>query len=607
MLTRKLRNMLEKPPMKGRSGGTVKSHVFIVGKRMVPAGCESLVCLSSRKPEMRQQRRVVFHGLAPGDVIRAPARFFNMIVEERRLPKPQHCWLIRANCMKRGLLWTRPSPPPCAHHMSVSPCTRCPWMSVVPAVAPDIKAGNLRHALESLPHVSPIGGEGFAGSEELGGVRVDSTGCRPLPRLSLNFLEPFSAPIKLHLMREVEFHFHHTHDPKDVNRGTASKSVPVGGRFRFLDSQPDATGCLLCTLEQDRLLKLLNLWADCLPLHVQKCLCSVFVLQHPHEAAEHSWDCDLHVALLLQKDTVMCGEQSPLCGPSQPDTTLSREEQQFVDAVLSAAPLTTNIGVSTVCTDGSVAHLYPHARRVDVFASTELAALSLPFVAAAAAVNSCFPCKALHGPTERAVTASLPFMHSVLAFALEGRDLGSLQSTRCPSAWRHAASLEAVGSVVLSLISERRISGDGNVMLLGGGSVARGGRRGSGSQLLLAGLVQWLGALFPQCAVHVLGENRGEGGLPVVCIFVIDNEADVDLLMGSLRDGKGFGLRESVTQLSQLVLLQLSFDGEFRSLVDGLSAIQRCLGGKKALHVDAGIIDVDPWAATVVGYAAVEI
>nr|CCC96142.1 unnamed protein product [Trypanosoma congolense IL3000] len=597
--------MLSKTSLGRRLNGSVSTQVIIIGKRMVPTGCESLVCLSNCKGGDRLRRRVVLRGVAPGDVVRVPARFFGMIVEERRLPRPSHCWLMRGR-RAGGPLWVRPSASPCAHHMAYGECDRCPWMGLAAATALEEKADHLRRAMERfLPAKTTTAGT----EDEFSGGVGEFDNLSRARQLVLRFLEPFAVPLKLHQMREVEFYFSQADSSNSTAEGEPG-AASSGGKFRFMRNSSAVSGCLLCTLEQGRLLNLLNQWAERLSAHKQQCLCSAFVLQQLQEGSARSWECDLHVTLLLRREVSSSDEQSPLCGSPQAEETLSWEEQQLVDAVLSAAPLTKRIGVSTVCTDGSVSYLYPHTRRLnwsDYIQVTPLLSMpSAPVVTAAnLAADACFTCSAFHGPTGRVVRASFPFMHSTLAFALGERDLSALSSSSCTSVWRHAVSLEAVGSVVLSLLPAHHINGvfdGGNVLLLGGGSRKDAAEHGGDSQLLVFGLEQWLRALLPGPVVRDVDNIRKDGEPPGLYIFVLHGEADVDLVKSTVAND---GALESRTPL-RLLLLQLTLSGEFTLLAGALRGVQQCLRQRSSLHVDAGVIDVDPWASSAVGYLVVE-
>ncbi|RNF12092.1 hypothetical protein TraAM80_00509 [Trypanosoma rangeli] len=427
MSLQKLREVLLRHSPPRRAGDTRAANVIVVGKRMLVDGCDSIVSLASPRLEERRQRRVVLHGVGPGDVIRAPSRFFDYIVEERRLPASAQCRLWRGRG-GGGRAWVRPRAVACAHHAAARSCTRCPWMGLAAAASRDIKAEQLRRILESALLSSAPSPLAESSPVEM---------ARPPP--PVRFLEPFAVPIVAHSMREMEFYFQGSSDDEGLQSSHREPSPTATGRFCFSPTITDAPECFLGTLEQQRLLVALNRWAGRLPPPVQECLRTLFILQTSQEGVTRTWECGMHVTLLLRQDAANFGEHGPLRLPSQPEGKLALAEQQLVDAVLSALPLTKHLGIATVCSDGSMSCLYPRLRRVE-FATT----------ANVIDVMGIVPCTAVHGPSGKTVTANLPFMHSTVASVLEARELTRIELSPS-SVWRHAMSLEAVGSVLLSL------------------------------------------------------------------------------------------------------------------------------------------------------------
>ncbi|PWU95999.1 hypothetical protein TcG_00037 [Trypanosoma cruzi] len=588
-----------------RSSGLRTSQVIIVGKRMVEDGCDSIVSLASSRLEERRQRRVVLHGVGTGDVIRAPSRFFDQIVEERRLPKSTHCylWRGRGGC---GPAWVRPRAIPCVHHAEARSCTRCPWMGLATAASREIKSERLRRTIESslLP---------LASSSPAGGGQPELTRSPP----SVRFFEPFEVPVAAHSMREMEFYFRRLSSEESLSSGQGMGSPAVTGEFCFSPNLKGAPECFLSTLEQQRLLLFLNRWAERLPPPVQQCLSAVFILQHSREGVTRLWERDLHVTLLLRQDVSNFGEQGPLCSPSQPEGLLSLAEQQLVDTVLSAVHLTKRLGIATVCSDGSMACLYPRPQRVECTMTADVAELV-----------GVVPCVAVHGPSGKKAAANLPFMHSTVAFILGARDVARLEVSP-PSLWRHAMSLEAVGSVLLSILGDFL---RGGVLLLlpdPGGSLsfeeASTLSQSSGAHLLATAVSQWLGSMSTMSVVYIAREDRENGrgkwnlkGFdaafssteegPAMLFCLLDSETDVEATVHVLRHGMtSLEQDRLLLVLKRIVFLQLTADGDFYLLANALCSVTAFMERRFKLGVDCGIVDIDPWTAATVGYVVLEI
>ncbi|KEG12460.1 hypothetical protein DQ04_01701110 [Trypanosoma grayi] len=481
-------------------------------------------------------------------------------------------------------------------------------MGVAATASREIKAERLRRAVEPL----------FQLATPLVEEKVESTGApvvlSPLQlRMPLQFLEPFDVPIVAHSIREMEFYFRL---PQHEERPSASPEEvpsPSAGKFCISLDAGDTPDCFLCTLEQQRLLSSLNRWAERLPPPLQMCLRAVFVLQHPRDGATRSWECDFHVTLLLRRDSARFGEQSPLCGPSQPEGTLSFEEQQLVDAVLSAAPLAKRLGVATLCDDGSLCCLYPRPRRVDFTMASD---------AARAEVVSC---AALHGPSGQSVTAALPFMHSSIATTLGAHDMTSLEQPS-PSVWRHAMAMEAAGSLLLTFTDTLQYGGGTIVVLAGDESCPQRGVAAcppsSGARLLGEALSQWLFRLPNVSLVRVARKSeRAEGKspsveiagvtseaeIPALWLCLVDSDADVAAVADIVEHSVALLQRESLVEPKRVVLVQLAVDGDFQLLATALQCAMRGLEGRFHLRVDSGAVDIDPWTAAAVGYAVVEL
>ncbi|RNF27561.1 uncharacterized protein Tco025E_00211 [Trypanosoma conorhini] len=601
MSLQKLREALLRHSPPRRACGVKAANVIVVGKRMAADGCESIVSLASPRAEERRQRRVVLHGVGPGDVIRAPARHFDFIVEERRLPASaqRRLWRGRGGGARE---WGRPRAVACVHHAAPRSCARCPWMGLAAAASREIKAEQLRRAVESAL---------------LSSAPSPATEGRPAglarPPPPVRFLEPFDVPIVAHSMREVEFCFRRPSDDEGLQSGLGEASFPATGRFCFSLSATHAPECFLATPEQQRLLVALNRWAERLSPPVQECLHTAFILQTPQEGLTRTWESDLHVTLLLRQDAASFGDYGPLCSPSQPEGMLALAEQQLVDTVLSAVPLTKRLGIAAVCSNGSIACLYPRPRRVEFAVAANVAE-----------VMGVVPCAAVHGPSGKRVTASLPFVHSTVAAALGSRELTRIDLSS-PSVWRQAMSPEAVGSVLLSLLGD--LQGGGVVLLLPDPS-----RRASaeasklppaaGSRLLATALSQWLGCVSTT-AVAYLGRGGGRasgqaaanhtgldaavssaGSDPAALFCLLDGDTDVEATVNVLRHGVAALRHERpLVRSTRLVLLQLAADGDFRLLGSVLRGVVACAEAQFHLGVECGVVDVDPWNAAAAGYA----
>ncbi|ORC87443.1 uncharacterized protein TM35_000222420 [Trypanosoma theileri] len=626
MITQKLREMLERPIARRQRPDIRTPQTVVVGKRMTVNGCASIVCLTGQRAEERHQRHAVLQGIGPGDVIRTPARYFDSIVEERRLPKSQHCRMWRRRPAGEAT-WGPTRVVPCSHHNKVRMCTRCPWMGLAVTASRDIKAERLRRAVETsiaLDSTSYSIASTSGGGETVNTNGDDNTfltdekkkrGKRTWPPSSVRFLEPFDISVDAHTMREMEFHFEQASQREStgsVNQ-TEGNKIETAGKFCFSMDSKTAPDCFLCTLEQQRLLASLNRWAEQLAFPIQQTLCSVFVLQHPRNPSAHTWERDLHVTLLLRQDVSRFGGYTPLCGPSQAENTLSLEEQKLVDAVLSAAPLTQNIGVATLCTDGSLSCLYPQPQRVD---------LSL---ARSTVEKEVVPCTAVHGFSGEVRKAVLPFMHSTVAFALSSQDISVLEHSS-PSLWRQGQALEAVGSLLLSLLGDKQsdsslvIFADHNYEDPLGASVAQR----SGSQLLALILTQLFEEHFSQSVLHVVkrkreGEKKGLVDLlhlsavmstlraePSLWVCLIDSNSDVAAATSFFRQGIEFIRQKSILTPKKFLLIQLTGSGNFDLLSQALCGVRTVLEGHGQLHLESGIVDIDPWTAAAVGYVVLE-
>ncbi|KAH9578680.1 hypothetical protein LSM04_002158 [Trypanosoma melophagium] len=622
MITQKLRELLQRPVPRRRVNSVHTSQTVVVGRRMTVNGCAAVVCLTGRTAEEREQRHVVLQGIGPGDVIRTLARFFDTIVQERRLPNSQHCRLWRrrhAGNVNSGAAWGRTRVSACTHHNNVRMCSRCPWMGLAVTASREIKAERLRRAVENAITWTSDGTVVTKGDDNTFSTenkKEERENCIR-PSFSLRFLEPFDISLEVHSMREMEFHFEQAaplRESSSVDPSEEEGSTIETGKFRFSEDSVSAPDCFLCTLEQQRLLASLNRWAERLPLPVQESLCAAFVLQHPRNPTTHTWERDLHVTLLLRQDVSHFGGFTPLCGPSQPENTLSLEEQKLVDAVLSAAPLTQRIGVATLCTDGALSCLYPRPQRVDI--SQARSTIQQEVVT----------CTAVHGPSGKVITASLPFMHSTIAFALGSQNLNALELLS-PSLWRQGQALEAVGSLLLSLLGDKQSDGslvvfaDQNYQENTGASVAQM----SGSHLLGSMLIQLFKQHFSQSLLHVLKGEREKGGKgtvdlahlssalsalrtkpAIIWACIIDSNSDVAAALSVFRQGMELIRHKSIVTPHKFLLLQLTANGNFDLISQTLCGVRTVLEGYVQLHLESGVVDIDPWTAAAVGYVVLE-
>ncbi|KPI85235.1 hypothetical protein ABL78_5718 [Leptomonas seymouri] len=354
--------------------------------------------VSEQRPSSSHTRsRVTLPGIAPGTILRTRASVAEWVRTSHQLPAPDHYTIVMRGG-KRVPAKSGASNPvslpvlPC-RRASDQTCAQCPWMAL--QERQQFKAAKHKAWNSSLMGAVRNCWTAALSSAKERSVSSDNHGKRMTLHSSqhtyaqvmdcFSFLEPLAIPVHSNRLQALQLQFRRRLQQVELNTATAEESE-LSGRNTHSSTVEDPSAlhliregsragdegslsatdrasyihmdCPLETLEQKRLIPLLQRWATQLPTSMQERLHSVLISQPSSTAlvatsqtsAPHSSDggdvkTSLHVVLVVESNPDLLGLQSPLCAPAHPADLLSAEEQQLVGAVTSAAPLLANIEV----------------------------------------------------------------------------------------------------------------------------------------------------------------------------------------------------------------------------------------------------------------------